>query len=105
MSTRNCRRGHPNRIDPDKWKPLIMSFRKFYGIGSNVHPSRLATGPEEAYAPWKMPGWKGMATRAVLGISNSEAPPAGGFRPRTISRGMNLAAERSTASRTVNMPS
>lgn len=41
--------GHPNRIDPDKWSPLIMSFQKFYGLGAQVHPSRLAEIPEQAY--------------------------------------------------------
>jgi flavin reductase (DIM6/NTAB) family NADH-FMN oxidoreductase RutF len=29
-------------IDPVKWKPLIMSFCRFFGIGDEVHPSRLA---------------------------------------------------------------
>ncbi len=42
-----------HRIDPDKWNPLIMSFRHFYGDMGRVHGSRLATVPEEAYAPWK----------------------------------------------------
>ncbi|WDZ98355.1 flavin reductase family protein [Herbaspirillum sp. WKF16] len=41
--------GHANRIDPDKWSPLIMSFQKFYGLSGQVHPSRLADIPEEAY--------------------------------------------------------
>lgn len=43
--------GHANHIDPDKWSPLIMSFQKFYGLSSQVHSSRLADIPEEAYAP------------------------------------------------------
>jgi len=42
--------GHANRIDPDKWSPLIMSFQKFYGLSVQVHPSRLAEIPEKAYA-------------------------------------------------------
>ena len=29
-------------IDPEKWKPLIMSFCRFFGMGNEVHPSRLA---------------------------------------------------------------
>jgi len=29
-------------IDPDKWKPLIMSFCEFYGVGEKLHPSKLA---------------------------------------------------------------
>ncbi len=42
--------GQPDRIDPDKWRPLIMSFQKFYGLGAEeLHSSRLAAIPEEAY--------------------------------------------------------
>ena len=29
-------------VDPDKWQPLIMNFLEFYGLGKNLHPSRLA---------------------------------------------------------------
>ena len=29
-------------VDTDKWKPLIMSFCEFYGLGENLHPSKLA---------------------------------------------------------------
>ena len=29
-------------VDTDKWRPLIMSFCEFYGLGENLHPSRLA---------------------------------------------------------------
>jgi len=29
-------------IDPQKWRPLIMSFCRFFGVGDEVHPSRLA---------------------------------------------------------------
>jgi len=43
--------GHANRIDPDKWSPLIMSFQKFYGLSGQVHASRLADIEEAAYAP------------------------------------------------------
>lgn len=41
--------GHPNRIDPDKWRPLIMSFQEYYGLGPKLHPSRLGEIPEELY--------------------------------------------------------
>ncbi len=41
--------GDPNRIDPDKWRPLIMSFQKFYGLGKQVRPSTLASIPEAVY--------------------------------------------------------
>ncbi|KAA2238919.1 flavin reductase family protein [Chitinophaga agrisoli] len=41
--------GHPNQVDPDKWRPLIMSFQQFYGLGEQVHASALAQIPEELY--------------------------------------------------------
>lgn len=41
--------GHTNRVDPDKWKPLIMSFQKFYSTGDELHHSTLAEIPEEMY--------------------------------------------------------
>jgi flavin reductase (DIM6/NTAB) family NADH-FMN oxidoreductase RutF len=41
--------GHDNRIDPNRWRPLIMSFQNFYGLGEQVHPSRLAGIDEEHY--------------------------------------------------------
>jgi len=31
-----------HHIDADRWHPLIMSFCEFYGLGENVHSSRLA---------------------------------------------------------------
>ncbi len=43
--------GHRDRIDPDKWRPLIMSFQHFYGLGERVHGSTLAKIPEAAYRP------------------------------------------------------
>ena len=43
--------GHANRIDPDRWRPLIMSFQQFYGLGGRVHDSTLARIPEAAYRP------------------------------------------------------
>ena len=42
--------GEVNRIDPDKWRPLIMSFQKFYGLApKQLHESTLAKIPEAAY--------------------------------------------------------
>ncbi len=41
--------GEADRIDPDKWRPLIMSFQKFYGLGGQVRASTLASIPEAAY--------------------------------------------------------
>jgi len=41
--------GEENRIDPDKWRPLIMSFQQFYGLGPRLHDSILAQIPESMY--------------------------------------------------------
>jgi flavin reductase (DIM6/NTAB) family NADH-FMN oxidoreductase RutF len=42
--------GDPNRVDPDKWRPLIMSFQRFYGLDApEVHGSRLSEIPETMY--------------------------------------------------------
>jgi flavin reductase (DIM6/NTAB) family NADH-FMN oxidoreductase RutF len=42
----------PNRIDPDRWRPLIMSFQHFYGLADDrLVPSRLASVDEELYRP------------------------------------------------------
>ena len=34
--------GPRHHIDPARWRPLIMSFCRFFGLGGEVHPSRLA---------------------------------------------------------------
>jgi flavin reductase (DIM6/NTAB) family NADH-FMN oxidoreductase RutF len=41
--------GRLNRVDPDKWRPLIMSFQRYYGLGPELHDSALARIPEEIY--------------------------------------------------------
>ncbi len=41
--------GTEDHIDPDAWRPLIMSFQKLYGLGPQVHPSTLARIPEHLY--------------------------------------------------------
>lgn len=41
--------GEANRIDPDRWRPLIMSFQRFYGLGPELRTSALATIPERSY--------------------------------------------------------
>ncbi|RWA06167.1 hypothetical protein EKO27_g8930, partial [Xylaria grammica] len=42
--------GYPNRVDPDKWRPLIMSFQQLYGLGDGkVAASALGQIDEEKY--------------------------------------------------------
>jgi flavin reductase (DIM6/NTAB) family NADH-FMN oxidoreductase RutF len=43
--------GDSDRVDPDRWRPLIMSFRKFYGLTGQVHDSRLSAGDEDRWRP------------------------------------------------------
>jgi flavin reductase (DIM6/NTAB) family NADH-FMN oxidoreductase RutF len=39
-----------DRIDPDKWRPLLMSFQHFYGLAPHrLQASELAKIPEAAY--------------------------------------------------------
>ncbi|GAA4217347.1 flavin reductase family protein [Actinocatenispora rupis] len=42
-------RGKENHIDPDAWRPLIMSFQQLYGLGPRVRESTLARIPEHLY--------------------------------------------------------
>ncbi len=53
-----------HRVDPDRWRPLIMSFRKYYGLQACEQSSRLAQGSESAYAPWRGGFAKRMLARA-----------------------------------------
>lgn len=57
--------GHPHRIDAERWRPMIMSFRQLYGRGASLGRSGLARGPEEAYAPWKQGMLRRMAGSAL----------------------------------------
>ncbi|TPQ40483.1 flavin reductase [Bradyrhizobium guangdongense] len=48
--------GASNRIDPDKWRPLILSFQEFYGLtAQRLQRSELGQIPEAMYRP---PGWQ-----------------------------------------------
>lgn len=43
--------GFEHRIDPRRWRPLIMNFGEFFGLGDVIHHSTLAEIPEDAYRP------------------------------------------------------
>lgn len=43
--------GYAHRIDPRRWRPLIMSFCEYFGLGEVLQHSTLAEIPEDAYRP------------------------------------------------------
>ncbi len=44
--------GHSNRIDADKWRPMILSFQELYGLSDRkAVVSKLAKIEEEKYRP------------------------------------------------------
>lgn len=43
--------GHEHRVDPDLWRPLMMSFTQFYGLGPRLRHSTLSEIPEDIYLP------------------------------------------------------
>lgn len=58
-----------NKIDPSAWHPLIMSFRRYFGVTESQVKSKLFSGDENLYAPWKLTGLLGWATRLALNLS------------------------------------
>lgn len=51
--------GHEHRVDPDLWRPLMMSFTQFYGLGPRLRHSTLAEIPEDIYRPASRQGVAG----------------------------------------------
>ncbi|ABE37331.1 conserved hypothetical protein [Rhodopseudomonas palustris BisB5] len=48
--------GQDDRIDPDKWRPLIMSFQQYYGLAlGRLQHSVLGEIPEAYYRPPSRP--------------------------------------------------
>jgi len=46
-------------VDPLRWRPLIMSFTRFFGLSDEVHPSRLAESPFMTFAQQGTPAVAG----------------------------------------------
>jgi len=57
--------GTEHRIDPERWRPLMMSFCEFFGLGEKLRPSTLATIPEESYRVPAAPARAPVAASAV----------------------------------------
>ncbi len=47
---------HQDHVDPDAWRPLLMSFCQFYGLSERAGCSTLAQIPEEQYRPARQMG-------------------------------------------------
>ena len=58
---------HPSHFDPDRWRPLMMSFCEFYGLGERVHPSRLADAYRPAAEPSATPARRKRPARVRAG--------------------------------------
>lgn len=61
--------GSKSRIDPTRWRPLIMSFQRYFGLGYELQPSTLAEIPEEAYR--RVPRARGAASAGELASTES----------------------------------
>ena len=46
---RILRAGEPDRVDADRWRPLMTVFQHLYGLSGRLQPSRLAEIDEEKY--------------------------------------------------------
>ena len=66
--------GHPTVFDPDKWRPLIMSFQNFYGLGLQIHDSTLANSRSLVAAP--TPTCARLAVNRVDSCRCGHSPPA-----------------------------
>jgi flavin reductase (DIM6/NTAB) family NADH-FMN oxidoreductase RutF len=82
--------GTTDRVDPHKWRPLIMSFCQFFGLGGMIHPSRLAEIPESMYRP---------APAAHANPVAVAAPTSHGERSRSPLAVLPLAGSRRRTSR------
>jgi len=49
-------------VDAERWRPLIMSFCRFFGLGAELHPSRLA---ESDFMKFVRRGTGASSSRAV----------------------------------------
>jgi hypothetical protein len=58
--------GRPH-IDPLRWRPLMMSFCRFFGLGGELHPSRLAESDFMKFATHS-------AARQPAKVSNASDP-------------------------------
>jgi flavin reductase (DIM6/NTAB) family NADH-FMN oxidoreductase RutF len=63
--------GHADRIDPDRWRPLIMSFQQFYGLGAQLQGSKLASIPEALYRSPDLERARRIAEISSSGIEGS----------------------------------
>jgi len=68
--------GHANRIDPDCWRPMIMSFQELYGLAPKKTASTLASIDEERYRA--LTGSDMVKQGGVMDRANIDGVDAGG---------------------------
>jgi flavin reductase (DIM6/NTAB) family NADH-FMN oxidoreductase RutF len=61
--------GKRNRIDPEKWRPLITSFRQYFGLGSPLHSSRFSQFSDATFAPERVQAERDRRTRMQRTLS------------------------------------
>ena len=57
--------GSRPHIDPVHWRPLIMSFCRFFGLSGEVHPSRLAESNFMKFVTQPQPGCQAACANAI----------------------------------------
>jgi flavin reductase (DIM6/NTAB) family NADH-FMN oxidoreductase RutF len=72
LLTSNGARPH---IDPARWRPLIMSFCRFFGLSGEVHPSRLAESDFMKFVSQGTPSQP--ASTTIPAAEASPSPDAG----------------------------
>lgn len=55
-------------VDPDRWHPLIMNFRKFYTTNDYIHPSKLSEVSVENYHVRNMSSLKAKIIKLLFGM-------------------------------------
>lgn len=63
-------------IDAERWRPLIMTFCRFFGTGEEVHPSRLAQSDFMTAIGWPRAGGQVPARRRLAGQRIRDTQPA-----------------------------
>lgn len=62
---------HDGKVDPSRWRALVMNFRELCVVGPPTPGSRLARGDDSGYAPWKRGPAFALAARVLGAVARS----------------------------------